>query len=77
MLYCQNCGAKVAPRAIVCRECGSDAETGWSQEADSTGYADPGLDDFDYDAYLEREHGVASGRRRWKRWWLKKLRLAR
>ena len=33
---CPNCGADVPVSAVVCRECGSDAETGWksSEEID-------------------------------------------
>lgn len=33
---CPNCGADVPVRAKVCRECGSDADTGWksSEEID-------------------------------------------
>ena len=27
---CPQCGAPVPARALACRECGSDAETGWS-----------------------------------------------
>lgn len=41
--------------AAACRECGSDAETGWSDAAgmgSDGGYAD---DDFDYDDYLASE----------------------
>jgi hypothetical protein len=28
-LVCPHCGAEVRPGALACRECGSDAETGW------------------------------------------------
>ncbi len=31
---CPNCGADVAVGAKACRECGSDAQTGWQSEAD-------------------------------------------
>ncbi len=45
--------------ALACRACGSDAETGWSEEAaawtaePSTGYTDE--DEFDYDDFVRRE----------------------
>ncbi len=31
---CPHCGAAVSSDASACRECGSDAETGWSESAD-------------------------------------------
>lgn len=31
---CPNCGADVLVGAKACRECGSDASTGWQDEAD-------------------------------------------
>ena len=53
---CPHCGAKVRRDAASCRECGSDAETGWSDDkpwdADG-GYAED--DDFDYDEYVRNE----------------------
>lgn len=68
---CPNCGAEVPPDASVCPECGSDAQTGWSEEAR---YNDLNLPDghFDYDDFVEREfraegpvpHGI-----HWF-WWL-------
>jgi hypothetical protein len=45
--------------AAACRECGSDDETGWSENADvweagiPAGYGDE--EDFDYDEFVERE----------------------
>jgi hypothetical protein len=53
---CPNCGATVPPNAKACPECGSDDETGWSEQA----YApNPDLPDeeFDYDEYTRREFG--------------------
>ncbi len=29
---CPNCGAEVPARALVCPECGSDENTGWSED---------------------------------------------
>lgn len=34
---CPNCGAEVAANARACRECGSDASTGW-KDADEIDY---------------------------------------
>lgn len=31
---CPHCGSPLSPRAVACRECGSDIETGWSDEID-------------------------------------------
>ncbi len=65
---CPHCGAEVSARARVCRECGSDAETGWSEDADKwgadvpTGYAED--DEFDYDEFVRREFGGGARNRR-------------
>lgn len=67
---CPNCGAAVPPGAKSCPGCGSDEETGWSDEAHvgSLGLPDP---DFDYDDFVAREfqgQGRAArraGRGRW------------
>ncbi|MCP4373978.1 MAG: zinc-ribbon domain-containing protein, partial [Deltaproteobacteria bacterium] len=37
---CPNCGAEVPSKARACPECGSDENTGWSEE---TMYDDLGL----------------------------------
>lgn len=29
---CPNCGAEVSPKAKACPECGSDENTGWSED---------------------------------------------
>jgi hypothetical protein len=58
---CPHCGAELPPSARSCPECGSDEETGWSEDADTwragapTGYADD--DGFDYEEFLRREFG--------------------
>lgn len=31
---CPHCGSPLAPRAVACRECGSDLETGWNRDVD-------------------------------------------
>ena len=66
---CPQCGAPVRSGSLGCRACGSDAETGWSASADEDG-ADTGnaLDDFDYEAYLDREFSSGQGTRNgWNR----------
>ena len=39
---------------LACPECGSDENTGWSEEAKTDGLALPD-DSFDYDEYVKRE----------------------
>ena len=34
MFPCPNCGEPVADNAVACRECGSDADTGWREDPD-------------------------------------------
>jgi hypothetical protein len=53
---CPHCEARVPRGVLACPECGSDATTGWSDEADDwagdlpTGYGDD--DEFDYEDAL-------------------------
>ena len=52
---CPNCGAEVPEQARACPECGSDAQTGWSEDAH---YGNLGIeyeDEFDYEKFVERE----------------------
>lgn len=51
---CPNCGAPVPPNAKACPECGSDEQTGWSDEAKSEGLDLP-EERFDYDDFVKRE----------------------
>ncbi len=71
---CPNCGAEVPPGASACRECGSDEQTGWSEEAR---YAELDLPDekFDYGEYVQREFSGAKPMPRGIRWywWLAAL----
>ena len=54
---CPVCGADVPPGARSCPECGADHETGWAED-DGSGDVDlPADDDFDYEAFVEREFG--------------------
>jgi hypothetical protein len=46
---CPQCNGEVRVGAAACPHCGSDDETGWSEDADVE------EDDFDYDEYVARE----------------------
>ena len=53
---CPHCGAKVRCGALACPECGSDDETGWSEDWDGdvpTGYGKE--KEFDYDEFMAQE----------------------
>jgi hypothetical protein len=70
-MICPNCGAEVPPKARACPECGSDEETGWSEEAQAGGLDLP-EENFDYNDFVEREFGKKSPVPRgvhWV-WWL-------
>ena len=68
---CPNCGAQVPRNAQACPECGSDEQTGWSEDA-HIGSLDIPDEDFNYEDYVKREfggespvpHGIPWG------WWL-------
>lgn len=68
---CPHCGADVPVGAPACRECGSDAETGWSEDADvwsadiPTGYDEE--DEFDYEGFVAREFGGPRSVYGWKK----------
>lgn len=53
---CPNCGADLPPRAKACPECGSDENTGWSDEAYASNLGLP-EEDFDYNKFVEKEFG--------------------
>ena len=55
-MNCPNCGAEVSPSAKACPECGSDENTGWSEEAKSSGLDLPD-ENFDYGDFIAREFG--------------------
>ncbi len=65
---CPNCGAEVPPNAQACPECGSDEQTGWSDDA-RTGGLDLPEDKFDYDDFVKKEFGSNSPVPRGVRWW--------
>lgn len=56
MENCPNCGADLPRNAKVCHECGSDKNTGWSDEAHVSALDLPD-DEFDYDKFVEKEFG--------------------
>jgi hypothetical protein len=56
---CPNCGAEAPPNAKACPECGSDEETGWSQEAEASGLDLP-EQEFNYDDFVKKEFGNRS-----------------
>ncbi len=53
---CPNCGAEVPRGAKACPECGSDEQTGWSDEARASDLDLPD-EKFDYDEFVQREFG--------------------
>jgi uncharacterized membrane protein YvbJ len=53
---CPQCGTEVPRKALACPECGSDYETGWSEEADEQRLGLPD-DKFDYDEFVKEEFG--------------------
>ena len=67
---CPNCGSLVSPKARACPECGSDEETGWSEQGRADRLELPGQD-FDYEDFICGEFGdaeAAPGKSRY-RWW--------
>jgi len=57
-MICPNCGTEVPPKAKACPECGSDEQTGWSEQAHQDGLDLPD-ENFDYNDFVEREFGKA------------------
>jgi len=51
---CPNCGAQVPRNVKACPECGSDEQTGWSEESHADGLDLPD-ETFDYDDFVKRE----------------------
>jgi hypothetical protein len=68
---CPHCGAEVPRNAKACPECGSCEETGWSDDAATSGLGLP-EEDFDYSEFVKQEFGpeerVPRGTKRF--WWL-------
>ena len=53
---CPNCGAEIPRHAKACPECGSDENTGWSEEAYASKLNLP-EEKFDYDDFVKEEFG--------------------
>ena len=68
---CPNCGADVPPRAKACPECGSCEETGWSEQAATSGLNLPD-EEFDYGEFVNQEFGESEPRKPGfsSYWWL-------
>jgi hypothetical protein len=60
---CPACGATVPRNAKACPGCGSDEETGWSEQARSDSLDLPD-ENFDYDDFAKREFGGKQARPR-------------
>ena len=60
---CPHCGEPVPAGSSFCRECGSDAGTGWSEEAEIDGLDLPEpMGDVEYEEFLAREFPSRSAR---------------
>ncbi len=62
MFECPNCGAEVDATARACRECGSDANTGW-KDAEEIDYQSVEIPDG-----YGGEHDANAPRAAWRRW---------
>jgi hypothetical protein len=54
--HCPHCGTEVPRNAKACPECGSDENTGWSENASIGGLNLPD-ESFDYESYVKEEFG--------------------
>lgn len=57
MKICPHCGAELPDKAVNCKACGSDAETGWAEGAENADLELP-----DYEEILENELGTKKGK---------------
>ena len=70
--YCSYCYKEMPKWSTACPHCGSDLETGWSENTYMDGVDTVGgsgyMDDEDYDDYVRRDFGQdeSSG----PRWWI-------
>ena len=64
--HCGHCGAEVPAGSLACPDCGSDAETGWADEAARNEAAFGAFTDEDYeDVVRDIEGGPDHSPRRW------------
>jgi hypothetical protein len=56
---CPICGAELPKKAKACPECGSCEETGWSDDAQTSGLDLPD-DEFNYDKFVKSEFGSST-----------------
>jgi hypothetical protein len=63
---CPNCGETVPANARACRSCGSDENTGWSDNTYLDGIDLP-FEDDDYEEIRAREFGGSFGKVRGKK----------
>jgi hypothetical protein len=74
---CPVCGEWVYRGQVSCSECGACAKSGWKADATAADGLDLPDEDFDYDAFLEREFGgdkklggrIGEGRMSRVWWW--------
>jgi len=55
--YCPQCGEAVPPEVDACPSCGSDFQTGWSDQAKLDRLGVPS-EEFDYNAFVREEFGA-------------------
>ena len=68
---CPVCGEDVPRNASACQECGSDYESGWSDDTSNYGSLDLPDDQFDYDEFVKSEFGNSPRPRGLKPiWWV-------
>ncbi len=71
---CPVCGEDVPPNARACPQCGADHRSGWNEEETGADGLDLPDEDFDYDAFMEREFGARRPRRGLRLvWWIAAL----
>jgi len=64
---CSHCGAEVPVSKSICKQCGSEDSTGWSDKANPFASEPPEFNDpsdFDYQKAVEAEFGGGSDNRK-------------
>lgn len=52
---CPVCDEEVPRNALACPNCGSDWETGWNEDGDTSGRLGVDTEEFDYEEFSKRE----------------------